>query len=155
VFIGTYKFHFVDEKRRLISSEDKINSTSAGLNFRRQIRGSGGNLTLHHQASLLPKHLLAHIMATSLCTRSFVRATRSISRSNGAHSGLCSVRRRGFTEVAADDMTLPLTGYKVLDLTRVLAGVCYLLLLHYIYTNSTIAILHANPRRSRVCLPTL
>jgi succinate--hydroxymethylglutarate CoA-transferase len=38
-------------------------------------------------------------------------------------SAICSVRRRGFAEAAADGMTLPLKGYKVLDMTRVLAGV--------------------------------
>ncbi|KAN0116898.1 caib/baif family protein-like protein [Hyaloscypha variabilis] len=61
-------------------------------------------------------------MAYSILSRSLLRASRGVSRSNGTCSAICSVRRRGFAEVASDDTTLPLKGYKVLDMTRVLAG---------------------------------
>ncbi|KAH8753466.1 caib/baif family protein-like protein [Hyaloscypha finlandica] len=61
-------------------------------------------------------------MAPSIFPRSLLRASRAVSHPNGMRSAICSVRRRGFAEVAADDMTLPLKGYKVVDMTRVLAG---------------------------------
>ncbi|PMD63555.1 caib/baif family protein-like protein [Hyaloscypha bicolor E] len=61
-------------------------------------------------------------MAPSIFPRSLLRASRAVSHPNGMRSAIYSVRRRGFAEVAADDMTLPLKGYKVLDMTRVLAG---------------------------------
>ncbi|KAH8758784.1 caib/baif family protein-like protein [Hyaloscypha sp. PMI_1271] len=61
-------------------------------------------------------------MAPSIFSRSLLRASRAVSHPNGMRSAICSVRRRGFAEVAADDMTLPLKGYKVVDMTRVLAG---------------------------------
>lgn len=62
-------------------------------------------------------------MAPSIFPRSLLRASRAVSHPNGMRSAIYSVRRRGFAEVAMDDMTLPLKGYKVLDMTRVLAGV--------------------------------
>ena len=52
-----------------------------------------------------------------------MRASRVFSHANGSQKELCHIQRRAFADVAADDMTLPLKGYKVLDMTRVLAGV--------------------------------
>jgi succinate--hydroxymethylglutarate CoA-transferase len=62
-------------------------------------------------------------MATSIYTRPLARASRAIAHSNVSPSAFCNIRRRCFADVAADDMALPLKGYKVLDMTRVLAGV--------------------------------
>ena len=66
-------------------------------------------------------------MSLSMGSRSLLIASRSISRPNVSFSALYSLRRRGFADVATDDMSLPLKGYKVLDMTRVLAGVCDLI----------------------------
>lgn len=63
-------------------------------------------------------------MANHLCTQLLIRASRASFLPNGTRSAIGSIRRRTFADVASDDMTLPLKGYKVLDLTRVLAGVC-------------------------------
>ncbi|KAF8865680.1 caib/baif family protein-like protein [Acephala macrosclerotiorum] len=62
-------------------------------------------------------------MALRMPTRSLTRASRRLADLNGRHSAFCNLRRRSFADVAADDGTLPLKGYKVLDMTRVLAGV--------------------------------
>ncbi|KAL3427773.1 CoA-transferase family III [Phlyctema vagabunda] len=51
----------------------------------------------------------------SLCSRAVLRASLRPLRSNGA----C---RRTFADISGNDGTLPLKGYKVLDMTRVLAG---------------------------------
>lgn len=51
------------------------------------------------------------------------RHCRRLAGLNGYRSTSCNVQRRTFADVAADDSTLPLQGYKVLDMTRVLAGV--------------------------------
>ena len=56
--------------------------------------------------------------------RGLLRSAKEILRSNGAlimtrtHSNI-----RGLATAARDDGKLPLKGYKVLDMTRVLAGV--------------------------------
>ncbi|KAF4629260.1 hypothetical protein G7Y89_g8884 [Cudoniella acicularis] len=62
-------------------------------------------------------------MVFPIRTWSLAGASRVIIRANGPASILGAVRRRGFADVAADDMSLPLKGFKVLDMTRVLAGV--------------------------------
>lgn len=64
-----------------------------------------------------------HIMATSSYRQMLYRASQGVLRPNGSQSAFCTARRRGFADVAGNDMTLPLKGYKVLDMTRVLAGV--------------------------------
>jgi succinate---hydroxymethylglutarate CoA-transferase len=64
-----------------------------------------------------------HIMAPLIFHRSLLRASRAVSHPNGRRSTIYSVWRRSFADFAAGDMTLPLKGYKVLDMTRVLAGV--------------------------------
>ena len=61
-------------------------------------------------------------MATPICSRSLLVASRAISRPNGRCSAIFSCRR-GLADAVKDDMTLPLKGIKVLDMTRVLAGV--------------------------------
>ncbi|KAG0649928.1 Succinate-hydroxymethylglutarate -transferase [Hyphodiscus hymeniophilus] len=61
-------------------------------------------------------------MATPLGPRSLIRASRAILRPKGRPAAIHN-SRRGLTDVANDDMTLPLKGVKVLDMTRVLAGV--------------------------------
>ncbi|PBP22530.1 caib/baif family protein-like protein [Diplocarpon rosae] len=61
-------------------------------------------------------------MPPSLSSRSLYRASRSLHKSNRQQTAFCDIRRRGFADVAGDDATLPLKGYKVLDMTRVLAG---------------------------------
>lgn len=52
-----------------------------------------------------------------------LRATRSLLSSNGTRYSSRRVQCRRFASVAQDDSKLPLKGYKVLDMTRVLAGV--------------------------------
>ena len=83
------------------------------------------NHTSGKDIKLLASHniLSTNTMTTSISTRSLIRASRAFAHSNGVRQALRNVRRRGFADVAADDMTLPLKGYKVLDMTRVLAGV--------------------------------
>lgn len=61
-------------------------------------------------------------MATPNRARSLLGASTAIKRFNGSRSAFYS-SRRWFADVANDDMTLPLKGIKVLDMTRVLAGV--------------------------------
>jgi succinate--hydroxymethylglutarate CoA-transferase len=61
-------------------------------------------------------------MATSTCARSLLRASRALLWPNGHRSAFYN-SRRGLADIANDDMTLPLKGIKVLDMTRVLAGV--------------------------------
>jgi hypothetical protein len=94
--------------------------------------GVAGQPHLTFEPSPLSKHHLVNIMATSVPTRLLFRALRATSQTNG-RSAFCSIRRRSFADIAANDMTLPLMGYKVLDMTRVLAGVsaAYLILLYY------------------------
>jgi hypothetical protein len=55
------------------------------------------------------------------------RALTAIKRSNGFRSVQEVQRRRHFASVAIDDNSLPLKGFRVLDMTRVLAGVRLLL----------------------------
>lgn len=62
-------------------------------------------------------------MPPSLCSRLIPRASKIISKSNGVGSVVYGAGRRGMADVANSDMTLPLKGIKVLDMTRVLAGV--------------------------------
>lgn len=67
----------------------------------------------------------AHISTcnmVSLPSQSLVRASRTIARSNGWCSTICGIQQRSFA-AAGNDGTLPLKGFKVLDMTRVLAGV--------------------------------
>ncbi|TVY55228.1 Succinate--hydroxymethylglutarate CoA-transferase [Lachnellula cervina] len=60
---------------------------------------------------------------TASISRQYLRgASRALLLTNGSRSAFCCTRRRGFADVAGNDMTLPLKGYKVLDMTRVLAG---------------------------------
>jgi succinate--hydroxymethylglutarate CoA-transferase len=61
-------------------------------------------------------------MSAPICSRVLLQASRTLSRSNGLR-GAFSNGRRGMADVAGGDMTLPLKGLKVLDMTRVLAGV--------------------------------
>jgi succinate--hydroxymethylglutarate CoA-transferase len=61
-------------------------------------------------------------MATPICSRSLFQASKSLLRPNGRRLAIYN-GRRGLADVANDDMTLPLKGIKVLDMTRVLAGV--------------------------------
>jgi hypothetical protein len=98
---------------------------------------------------------LAAIMTSSFSPQLVLRASRRAIRRNGFRSGSCSIRRRYFADVA-DSMALPLKGYKVLDMTRVLAGVsnpntagC---LRTYLYS---LAILYADTGGSRVRRPPL
>jgi hypothetical protein len=66
-----------------------------------------------------PLHLaLTNTMSAPICSRVLLQA----SRTNGLR-GAFSNGRRGMADVAGGDMTLPLKGLKVLDMTRVLAGV--------------------------------
>ncbi|KAI9644759.1 hypothetical protein NHQ30_006786 [Ciborinia camelliae] len=61
-------------------------------------------------------------MSTSICTPSLLRASRTLLHSNGFAPAIRQIRCRGLANAATNDMTLPLKGYKVLDMTRVLAG---------------------------------
>ncbi|KAG4032149.1 hypothetical protein MFRU_007g00620 [Monilinia fructicola] len=61
-------------------------------------------------------------MITSICSRSLLRASQTFSHSNGFAPAVRQIRRRGLADASTNDMTLPLKGYKVLDMTRVLAG---------------------------------
>lgn len=64
-------------------------------------------------------------MATIMQTRSLLRVSRAVSTFNCQPLACHNTRSRGFADVAStDDGKLPLKGYRVLDLTRVLAGVC-------------------------------
>ncbi|RDL42142.1 Uncharacterized protein BP5553_02121 [Venustampulla echinocandica] len=58
----------------------------------------------------------------SLPIRHFFGASRAITYPNVLHLTRYAVRSRGFANTATDDMALPLKGFKVLDMTRVLAG---------------------------------
>ncbi|KAF7854211.1 hypothetical protein EAF04_010508 [Stromatinia cepivora] len=61
-------------------------------------------------------------MTTLLCSRSLIGASRTFSHSNGFTPVIRHMRRRGTADTSPNDMELPLKGYKVLDMTRVLAG---------------------------------
>ncbi|KAJ8060994.1 hypothetical protein OCU04_010072 [Sclerotinia nivalis] len=61
-------------------------------------------------------------MTTLLCSRSLIGASRIFSHFNGFTPAIRHMRRRGLADASSNDMTLPLKGYKVLDMTRVLAG---------------------------------
>lgn len=61
-------------------------------------------------------------MTSPLSARLISRASNQVLKDNVSCSAVYSIRRRRFANVA-DAMTLPLKGYKVLDMTRVLAGV--------------------------------
>jgi succinate--hydroxymethylglutarate CoA-transferase len=56
----------------------------------------------------------------------FPGASRTILCPNGSYYSLIGHQRRSFTAAGAGDGTLPLEGFKVLDMTRVLAGVSLL-----------------------------
>ncbi|PQE21124.1 transferase family III protein [Rutstroemia sp. NJR-2017a WRK4] len=62
-------------------------------------------------------------MHMSTSSRSLTRASRVLRQSNGFRLAVKQTCRRGLANATANGMTLPLEGYKVLDLTRVLAGV--------------------------------
>ena len=64
-------------------------------------------------------------MAASISRKFLCGPSRAVLPTNGSRSAFCRIRRRGFADVAGNDMTLPLKGYKVLDMTRVLAGVSF------------------------------
>ena len=83
--------------------------------------GSGARHQLFEVLSSFQQPL-QNDMAMPACARSLFRAARALSRSNGHRSAFYN-SRRGLADVANDDMTLPLKGIKVLDMTRVLAGV--------------------------------
>jgi succinate--hydroxymethylglutarate CoA-transferase len=73
-------------------------------------------------------HFLAFFTITmprSIASKSLLLASTQVLRPNGFRSVLCGARCRKFADIA-NDMTLPLKGIKVLDMTRVLAGVCSL-----------------------------
>jgi hypothetical protein len=53
-------------------------------------------------------------------------ASRTAKRFNGSYCSFLGRQRRLFTAAGAGDGTLPLEGFKVLDMTRVLAGVSFL-----------------------------
>ncbi|TVY47510.1 Succinate--hydroxymethylglutarate CoA-transferase [Lachnellula occidentalis] len=61
-------------------------------------------------------------MTASISRQYLRRASQALLLPNGSRSAFCCTRRREFADVAGNDMTLPLKGYKVLDMTRVLAG---------------------------------
>lgn len=61
-------------------------------------------------------------MATPIRARYLLEASRAALGFNGSRSAFYT-SRRGLADVANDDITLPLKGIKVLDMTRVLAGV--------------------------------
>lgn len=65
-------------------------------------------------------------MITSIRSRLSSRASRSFLNSNSFFAVIGQKTRcREFANASTNDMTLPLKGYKVLDMTRVLAGVSY------------------------------
>jgi hypothetical protein len=53
------------------------------------------------------------------------RAITVLSRVNGLGRARSIPKQRQFATAAVDDSTLPLKGYRVLDMTRVLAGVSW------------------------------
>ncbi|CAL3963689.1 unnamed protein product [Diplocarpon coronariae] len=61
-------------------------------------------------------------MPFSITSRSLLRASRSFRKFLGPQTAFGDIRRRGLADITGDDATLPLRGYKVLDMTRVLAG---------------------------------
>ncbi len=90
-------------------------------------------------------------MSVLVPSRALFRASRSFLRPNGPQLAVYCIRRRTFADVASDDISLPLKGYKVLDMTRVLAGVEIPSKFTITFADRySIAILHANPWRSRV-----
>lgn len=60
-----------------------------------------------------------------MASRLLATAVGAVPKANGLKSGFRAIRRRGMAGATSHDMTLPLKGYKVLDMTRVLAGVGY------------------------------
>lgn len=90
--------------------------------------------------------------ATMSCSFRSLRLLSSLSRPQCSHRILHSSRRTLAT-VAHDetDATLPLKGLRVLDMTRVLAGVRCSPILVRAYTHHLKAILYTNLRRSGVC----
>ncbi|ESZ96454.1 hypothetical protein SBOR_3186 [Sclerotinia borealis F-4128] len=61
-------------------------------------------------------------MTIPTSSRSLFGASRTFLHSNGLTPVVKQIRRRGLADASTNDMTLPLKGYKVLDMTRVLAG---------------------------------
>ena len=91
-------------------------------------------------------------MTPSLSTRLISRASKRVLQYNASCSAVGSFRHRQFANIA-DEVALPLKGYKVLDMTRVLAGVSLLRPLKLCgYSFCFIAILHSNTGRPRVSL---
>jgi len=90
-------------------------------------------------------------MIPSSWSRVLSRASRTTVKRNGTGTTSNASRRRCFSDVAYD-ATLPLKGIKVLDMTRVLAGVslCTTMRLAIGYANRRKAILYSNTGRSRV-----
>ena len=87
-------------------------------------------------------------ISRSIHRRASVRALSSV---NGLENSRNALRWRGVASVAGNDNELPLKGYRVLDMTRVLAGVSFLYFIRRIVTkNVIVAILHANTGRSWV-----
>lgn len=83
-----------------------------------------------HAASTPPLYAQ---MSLSIFSRALARASgasRPFQRPNGGSSVVCAIRRRTFADASVDDMALPLKGYRILDMTRVLAGVRTHLQLH-------------------------
>ncbi|TVY90886.1 Succinate--hydroxymethylglutarate CoA-transferase, partial [Lachnellula willkommii] len=76
-------------------------------------------------------------MTASISRQNLRGASRALLFTNGSRSAFCCTRRRGFADVAENDTTLPLKGYKVLDMTRVLAGVRLLGCRFKKYANNT------------------
>ena len=85
------------------------------------------------------------------CIRRLSTASGIISKRNGTQIASNAAWRRCFANVA-DDANLPLKGIKVLDMTRVLAGVSLLVTIRppLPILNGHIALLYSNSGRFRV-----
>ena len=90
---------------------------------------------------------LMHVMMSLASSRTVAGALRSITRFNGADHARSGVKSRAFATSASSDGTLPLKGFKVLDMTRVLAGVRSCISLASVRVDHFVAILHTDTRR--------
>ena len=113
----------------LSPSPDSLESTSAIIARWIYARPEKSGVAGHEFNIAFKLHYNLHfvfdiIMATSVHSRLLLRASRAISLANGRCSAIYNTRR-SLADVANDDMTLPLKNLKVLDMTRVLAGVSF------------------------------
>jgi hypothetical protein len=94
------------------------------------------------------------IMSTYTAVRQSLyrpRAVGALCKANGLKRLVCVARQRLFATAAVDDSALPLNGYRVLDMTRVLAGVSgRVRICKLVIDKSGAAILYSNTWRSRV-----